>query len=156
MIGRGEFRLAGLLIIVVGLLTVAAAVLAQPTGQNSSTPPLSSGYPPGGTPVTGVGAGTTGAVTGSLAATAGKTNYLCSFDISAIGGTATVGPVTLTGLLGGNTLTYQLASTAAGNFLSRTFSPCVPASAINTAISVVTTADGTASAVDVNLVGFQQ
>lgn len=36
------------------------------------------------------------------------------------------------------------------------FSPCIPASAQNEAITVTTTADGTATAVNVNSWGYQQ
>jgi hypothetical protein len=98
--------------------------------------------------------GTTGVVTANIAATSGVTNYLCSFSVSAIGGSAAVGPITVTGLLGG-TLTYQLASTATGITLLRNFTPCLPASAVNTAIVITTTANGTATAVNVDLQGFQ-
>ena len=108
-----------------------------------------------GTAVTGNATGTTGAVVGTLAAVAGKITYICGFDVSALGGTATVGPVTVAGLLG-SSMTYQFSSTAAGATFGRTYSPCVPASATNTAITVTTTADGTASAVDVNSWGYQQ
>lgn len=111
--------------------------------------------PLGATAITGNGTGTTGAVVGTLTAKAGVTNYLCTLDVSALGGTATIAPITVAGLLGGS-FTYQLASTATGNTLSRTFTPCVPASAVNTAITATTSADGTASGVDVNLSGFQQ
>ena len=114
------------------------------------------GFPSNATPTTAVATGTTGAVTATMAATVGKTNYVCSVQVSAIGGTATIGPVTITGLKGGNTLTYQLASTAAGNYLPISFTPCFPASAVNTAIAAATTADGTASAVDVNILGYVQ
>ena len=38
---------------------------------------------------------------------------------------------------------------------SFTFNPCIPASAANTAITVTTTANGTATAVDVNSWGYQ-
>lgn len=106
------------------------------------------------TPITAVGTGSTGAVTATLAANAAKFTYLCSFDISATGGVATLGPITITNL-GGNTFTYQLFSTATGAQLQKTFSPCLQSTAINTAIVVTTTADATASAVDVNLSGFQ-
>ncbi len=99
--------------------------------------------------------GTTGAVTASLAAVAGQTTWLCTLDVSAIGGTAAVSPITVSGLKGGS-FTYQLASSATGVTLSRTFTPCIAASAPNTAISAVTTADGSASAVSVNLSGFTQ
>lgn len=107
------------------------------------------------TPIIGVGTGTTGAVTGTLAGVASKTTYICGFDISATGGTAALGPITVTGLSGG-TFTYQLFSTATGVQLQKTFNPCYPASAVNTAIVVTTTANGTATAVDVNAQGFQQ
>jgi hypothetical protein len=101
---------------------------------------------------TAVATGTTGAVSASMSAPASKLLFLCGFDVSAIGGTADVGPITVTGLTGG-TFTYHLASSAGGVTLNRSFSPCIPASAVNTAIVVATTADGTASAVDVNVWG---
>lgn len=107
----------------------------------------------GGTTVIGVGTGTTGAVVGTMPAVAGKTNYIAGFDVSAIGGTAAVGPIVLAGLLGGS-FTYELASSVAGVIISRSFTPPLPASAVNTAITVTTTADGTASAVAVNVWGY--
>lgn len=113
-------------------------------------------FPANATPSTAVGTGTTGAVTATMAATPGRTNWVCSVQVSALGGTATVGPITITGLKGGNTLTYQVASLASGNFLIIPFQPCFPASAVNTAIAAATTADGTASAVDVNILGYLQ
>lgn len=131
--------------------------LGQTTKANSIPTTLASDQPfqvpP--TQTTAIATGTTGAVTATLAATASVTNYLCTVDVSATGGTAAIGPITITGLLGG-TFTYQFFSTATGANFQRTFTPCVPASAVNTAIAVATTADGTASAVDVNLSGFRQ
>lgn len=106
------------------------------------------------TPVTGIGTGTTGAVVGTLAGAVGSTTYICGFDVSAVGGTAAIGPIVVAGLKGGS-FTYQLFSSATGVTLSKEFTPCIPASATNTAITVTTTADGTASAVDVNAHGFQ-
>ena len=38
---------------------------------------------------------------------------------------------------------------------TQTFTPCIPASAVNTAITITTTADASATAVDVNSWGFQ-
>lgn len=111
--------------------------------------------PGGATFVVGAGTGTTGAVTGSLANTSGKTNYICGFSVSAIGGTATIGPITINNLIGNITFTFQAASTTTGYTLTQAFSPCIPAKATNTAIDVATTANGTASAVDVNVWGFQ-
>jgi hypothetical protein len=112
--------------------------------------------PTGSTSITGVGAGSTGAVVATLAASANRTTFICGFDVSAIGGTAAIGPIVVAGLSGGNSFTYQMSSTAAGTTLSRTFTPCIAGNAINTAITVTTTADGTATAVDVNAWGFQQ
>lgn len=113
-------------------------------------------YPSASTPITGNAAGTTGAVVGTLAAAASKTTYICGFNVQAIGGTAAVGPVTIAGLVGSSQV-YQGSSTAAGGtFASGTFLPCIPASAVNTAITITTTADGTATAVNVNSWGYRQ
>jgi hypothetical protein len=105
--------------------------------------------------IQGNGAGSTGAVVGTLAGVSGKTTYICGFSVSALGGTATVGPITIA-----NTITasqvYQLASAVAGVTLAVPFSPCIPANAAATAITVTTTADGSATAVDVNSWGYQQ
>ena len=108
-------------------------------------------YPSGVTVIAGNAAGTTGAVVGTLAAAALKTTYICDFDVSAAG-TGSVGPVVVAGLLGGSK-TYQLTAPAT---LSKSFTPCMPANAVNTAITVTTTADASATAVNVNSSGFQQ
>lgn len=105
--------------------------------------------------ITGNATGTTSAVVGTLAASAGKTTYICGFNVSAIGGTAAVGPVTIAGLIT-SSMVYQVASSASGNTVGQTFIPCIPASAVNTAITITTTADGTASAVSVNSWGVVQ
>lgn len=105
--------------------------------------------------VTAIATGSTGAVTATFALVPNKTLYICGFDVSALGGTAAIGPITVTGLLGG-TFTYQFTSTAAGVTLNRLYTPCVPAANQTTAIAIVTTADGTASAVDVNAWGVVQ
>jgi hypothetical protein len=97
-------------------------------------------------------------VVGTLAANATKFTYICGFDVSAIGGTATIGPVTVAGLVTASQV-YQVPVNSATNATVLgpiTFNPCIQSSAINTAITVTTTADGTASAVDVNSWGFQQ
>jgi hypothetical protein len=110
---------------------------------------------PGGTVITGNASGTTGAVTGTLAAAQCKTTYICGFKVDAIGGTAAVGPITVAGLVG-SSMVFQGSSSAAGGPVARqNFSPCIPASAQNAAITVSTTADGTATAVNVNSWGHQ-
>ena len=107
------------------------------------------------TVITGNSTGSTGAVVGTLAGVSGHTTFLCGFNVSAVGGTAAVGPITIAGIPGSN-MVYQLASTASGASVGNTFSPCIPATAANTAITITTTADGSASAVDVNAWGYQQ
>jgi hypothetical protein len=107
------------------------------------------------TPITGNGTGTTGAVVGTLPAAAAKTTFICGFAVSALGGTAAVGPVTIAGLIG-SSMVYYCASAAAGAQLNQTFTPCIPGSAVNTAITTTTTADGTASNVAVNSWGYQK
>lgn len=112
----------------------------------------------GGVPISGNAAGNTAAVVGTLAAATGKTTYICGFNVQAIGGTATVGPITVAGLIGGSQV-YQTdvnSATVGKKVAGETFSICIPASAQNTAITVTTTANGTATAVDVNAWGFQQ
>ena len=110
-----------------------------------------SALPAGATGITGNASGTTGAVVATLAAVAGKTTWICNFNVSA-SGTASVGPITIAGLAGGSQV-YQL--TAPGS-VGATFTPCLPASAQNTAITITTTADASATAVNVNSSGFQQ
>lgn len=128
---------------------------AVPTDQSGACPGGSGGSAPSlGTGVVGIGAGTTGAVTATLAGAANVVTYICGLDISAAGGTAAVSPVTITGLFGG-TFTYQNILSGNSPFV-RNFSPCVPASAVNTSIVITTTADGTATAVDVQTWGYQK
>jgi hypothetical protein len=46
---------------------------------------------------------------GTLTGASGKTAYICGFNVSAVGGTAAVGPITIAGLIG-SSMVYQLAS----------------------------------------------
>jgi hypothetical protein len=114
--------------------------------------PQTSGVPTGAI-ITGNAAGTTGAVVGTLAGVPNKTTYICGFSVSAAG-TASVSPITIAGIVG-SSMVFQGLS-AGVSPMEETFYPCVPASAPNTAITITTTADGTASAVNVNSWGFQQ
>lgn len=124
------------------------------SGAISSTNPLpvqaaGNGYPISSTPITASATGTTGAVSATLPATAGKTTYLCSVQIGEAGtGTATA---TATNTITG-TLNYVVA--APGNF-TVTYTPCVPASAANTTIPVATVANASATAVAVTATGYQ-
>jgi hypothetical protein len=121
-------------------------------GNQSFTP-----VPAGATSITGNASGTTGAVVGTLAAATGKTTYIAGFNVQAIGGTATVGPIVVAGLVG-SSMTFQTdvnSATVGKTVASATFNPPIPASATNTAITITTTANGTATAVNVNAWGFR-
>jgi hypothetical protein len=147
----------------------SAGLLITGTASIPSPQVISSQGIPGGVPmgvsmtgsgpiiqINGNAQGTTGAVVATLAAVAAKTTFICGFDVSAIGGTAAVGPVTVAGIVGSSQI-YQVTSTAVGVlFGPMNFNPCIPASAPNTAITITTTADATATAVDVNSWGYQQ
>lgn len=106
-------------------------------------------YGPSGLPINAVqvfvnATGTTAATTASMPAVAGKTNYLCGFNIDTTAASAAfVGPG-LTGLLGG-TLSIFMGVTVSPVVSSyvKTFTPCLPASAVNTAITLTTGAAGT-------------
>jgi hypothetical protein len=128
---------------------VALVLAALPAGAQINMPNISGNV----LAIVAVASGSTGIVTATLPAAAGKVTFLCGVDISAAG-TATLSPVTVTGLVGG-TLTYQGLSAGANPF-THPFWPCLPASAINSSISVATTADASATAVNVQAWGFQQ
>lgn len=111
----------------------------------SQTVPLSispNAYPVGATPLTSSATGTTGAITATLAAAAGKTTYICGFYYT---GTNTTAPtsvtLTVTGTISGtlnfgfSTLTVA-AATPNPTPIDEAFQPCIAASAANTAIVV--------------------
>jgi hypothetical protein len=135
--------------------TGPSSVQCDPVNTANPLPVTVTPYATATVALTGNAAGTTGAVVGTLAAASAKTTYICGFVVSAIGGTAAVGPVTVAGLIG-SSMVFQLSSSAAGVNLQQTFTPCIPASATNTAITITTTANGTATAVDVNSWGYRQ
>jgi hypothetical protein len=127
----------------------------DPINNSNPLPVVAIQYPVGSTALASAGTGTTGAVTATLAGASGKTTYICGFSVSGVGGSAALGPITITNLIGSTTFTFQLTSSTGGSVLTQAFRPCIPASGTNTSVAVSTTADGTASAVDVNSWGFQ-
>jgi hypothetical protein len=112
-------------------------------------------YPASSVPISTSSSGSTGAVTVTLPNQPLYTTFICGFDVSAIGGTAPVGPITVSGLVSGTTFTYQMSSSPAGNTFSRDYDPCIPANDNQTAIVIKTTANPTATAVSVNAWGMQ-
>jgi hypothetical protein len=95
------------------------------------------------TAITATATGTTGAITATLAAAAGKTTYICGFSFTGTNATAanTTATITVTGTITGTMNfgypTLALGATVPNNgSLDETFQPCIPASAINSAIVV--------------------
>lgn len=114
-------------------------------------------YPDGATPITASATGTTAATTATLAGTSGKTTYACGFSITSGATGATQAAATVTGTITG-TLNFIEKVPALPDIseLKETFSPCVPASATNTAIVVHSAAAGSGGVVAVSAWGYQQ
>ncbi len=132
----------------------STTALSVPTNLNSQYPVNSVTTAP--TAITGNATGSSSAVVGTLAAAASKTTFICGFNVSALGTANTVGPVTVAGLVGSSQV-YQASTLATGvaQQIGQTFNPCIPASAVNTAITITTTAAAGGTAVDVNSWGYQ-
>ena len=90
------------------------------------------------------------AAVATLAAVAGRTNYITGFVLTASGSTAALAvDVTVTGLIGGTatfTFTFPAGATVAATPLVVTFPTPVPASAANTAIVVTLPSGGAGNA----------
>lgn len=106
----------------------------------------------------GVASGTTGIVSGGIPGVPGYRTWLCGFDLSGVGSAvAPMSPVTVSGTAGSSFFyngVLTATATAAGTPLNMRFNPCIPSSAANQAISVTTTADGTATAVNMQAWGY--
>ena len=116
----------------------------------------------GGTPVGGTSGNVANAsAAASLAAVAGKTNYLTGVNIHFSGATAaSVVNATITGLIGG-TMTIPIAvpagATVGGVPVDLDFAVPIPASAVNTAITVTLPALGAGNTnAAVYIRGFQK
>ena len=103
------------------------------------------------TPVSIGATGANSSTVATLAAQAGKTNYLTGFEVTAGGATAgALINATVTGLSGG-TLTYAISiptGVTLGTSLVVEFTQPIPASAVNTAVSVTVPAAGSGSTVE--------
>lgn len=113
--------------------------------------------PAGSTQITASTTGTTAATTATLAGTSGKTTYVCGFSIRANATAAATANSTVTGTITG-TLNYTqwTAPLASGiGITEQIFQPCVPASATNTGIAVISAAPGSGGVVSVTAWGFQ-
>jgi|SRR5215467_4771062 len=104
------------------------------------------------TTVTGSsGSQTNATATATLPAVANKTNFVTGFDISSSGTIAAAVAATLTGA-GSGTMTYQINTTPA--FSSVQFSHPIPATALNTAITLSVPALGASGVGSANIYGF--
>lgn len=99
-------------------------------------------YPAGAIPISASATGTTGAIAATLAASTTKRTFICGFSYTGTNPTAaTATSVTVTGVVTG-TLSFGYPTLAAGatvphpGVLAQYFFPCIPSSAINTAIAV--------------------
>lgn len=118
----------------------------------------SSQFPAGATPVTASATGTTAATTATLPGVASKTTYLCGFSIRANATAAATGNATVTGTITG-TLNFTQWTAPLASGLGITEPPigsaCVPASAVNTGIAVISAAPGSGGVVSVSAWGYQ-
>lgn len=113
-------------------------------------------YPSGATPITGSTIGTTAATVATLAGAAAKTTYLCGFTITADATAALAGAATVAGTISGS-LNYiqSVGAATSAQQLTQTFQPPIPASAVNTAITVTSAAAGTGGNTAVTAWGYQ-
>lgn len=115
-------------------------------------------YPVGATAKSDSDTGTTAATASSLAAVVGKTNYVCGFSIRANATAAKTGNATLTGTITGTlNFTQWTAPTATGlGVVEMIFTPCLPASATNTALTLTSDAPGTGGVVSTAIWGYDK
>lgn len=151
-----------------GSLIMGAVTTAAPTYTTAQTSPVSldtagntrvaaTPYPSGAIPYTATATGTTGATTATLAGAASVTTYICGFSIRANATAAATGNATVTGVITATlNFTQWTAPNASGlGITEMIFAPCVPASAANTSIAVVSAAPGTGGVVSVTSWGYK-
>lgn len=114
-------------------------------------------YPAGATPITASATGTTAATTATLAGTTGKTTYICGYSIRANATAATTVTNTITGVITATLSSIMWVAPAASGLGvdEQIFSPCIPASATNTGIAIVSGAPGTGGTVSSKGWGYQ-
>ena len=135
---------------------ISSPVLAASTYGIGKTGP---GFTTAQTPVTISATGTTAATTATLPAVAGKTTYLCGFSIRANATAAATGNATVTGTISGTlNFTQWTAPLASGLGVTEPNigNICIPGSAVNTAINVISAAPGTGGVVSVSAWGYNE
>jgi hypothetical protein len=114
-------------------------------------------YPDTAVPYTATATGTTAATTATLAGAVSVTTYICGFSIRANATAAATGNATVTGVITATlNFTQWTAPNASGlGVTEMVFTPCIPASAANTSIAVVSAAPGTGGVVSVTAWGYK-
>jgi hypothetical protein len=113
------------------------------------------------TPVTNSAVGTTAALPATLAGVASKTTYICGFSYKSSADVAVLGNLTVVGVISG-TMNFRHITTINQTSLTdigateQNFYPCLPASAVNTAIVVTGPAPGTNGSNTISVWGFQK
>lgn len=145
--------------------TAAGSITTFKSSPDGSTPPvhtpvvqMSGAYPAGSTAITASATGTTAATAATLAGVAAKTTHICGAVIRANATAAATGNATIAGTITATmNFTQWTAPLASGlGEVNVTFTPCVPASAVNTGIVVTSAAPGTGGTVSVSAWGYQQ
>lgn len=138
-----------------GIITLGPALPAN------SVPTIPSSQYPGNAlgvaaAITASQTGTTGATTATLAAVSNRTTYVCGFTITSDATAALAGTATVTGTITG-TMSYiqNVGGATAAGILTQSFTPCIPASAVNTGIAINSVAAGTGGNTAVTAWGYQ-
>lgn len=110
------------------------------------------------TQVTASTTGTTAATAAALAATTGVTNYICGFSMRSNATAVATGNATVVGTISATmNFTHWTAALASNiGITTQTFFPCIPASAVNTAITVTSPAPGAGGTVAVTVWGYRK
>jgi hypothetical protein len=145
------------LVAVLNVCWALAIAHAQAPNPGASGPATGTGYPAGSAPVTASATGTTAATTATLPAAVGRLTYICGFSINSTATAAAAGNATVTGTVSG-TLNYTMGTGVSPAVVQtyQLYDPCVPASAQNTGIAVVSAAPGTGGVISVTATGYLQ
>jgi hypothetical protein len=142
-------------------LAAGSAVIGK-VGIDQTTPNVTNHvsqgpYPDGAVPYQATATGTTGATTATLAGASSVTTYICGFSIRANATATATGNATVTGAsTTPPNFTQWTAPLASGlGVTEETFTPCIPASAANTSIAVVSAAPGSGGVVSVTAWGYK-
>lgn len=149
--------------VLVGVSNPGVSVAANAAGVQGVTGGVAlpvvqtSEYPSGATPITASATGTTAATTATLAGVANKTTYICGFSIRANATATATGTATVTGTVTATLSYVQWTSPLATGIgtVERSFGLCIPASAVNTGIAVISAAPGAGGTVSVTANGYQ-